>query len=92
MAAEPKWLQDMNPEEYLKEDFEATGHSRYTVDGLEKNDPDGWTRQLNQKQLAVHPTTNQSIFCDHTSIKDQLKAGLFLVNFWHGSSGCKHLY
>ncbi|MBT8934138.1 hypothetical protein BTI59_07510 [Lactobacillus delbrueckii subsp. bulgaricus] len=91
----------MNPEEYLKEDFEATGHSRYTVDGLEKNDPDGWTRQLltrkkqrqlNQKQLAVHSTTNQSIFCDHTSIKDQLKAGLFLVNFWHGSSGCKHLY
>ena len=38
--AEPKWLQDMNPEEYLKEDFEATGHSRYTVDGLEKNDPE----------------------------------------------------
>ncbi|MGZ1190460.1 hypothetical protein ACXO4A_08535 [Lactobacillus delbrueckii subsp. bulgaricus] len=39
----------MNPEEYLKEDFEATGHSRYTVDGLEKNDPDGWTRQLLEK-------------------------------------------
>ena len=38
--AEPKWLQDMNPEEYLKEDFEATGHSRYTVDGLDKNDPE----------------------------------------------------
>ncbi|MFK5656479.1 hypothetical protein ACIA4K_07945 [Lactobacillus delbrueckii subsp. bulgaricus] len=39
----------MKPEEYLKEDFEATGHSRYTVDGLEKNDPDGWTRQLLEK-------------------------------------------
>lgn len=55
--AEPKWLQDMNPEEYLKEDFEATGHSRYTVDGLEKNDPDGWTRQLPRLMLLKAMTT-----------------------------------
>ncbi|NMB32380.1 MAG: oxidoreductase, partial [Lactobacillus sp.] len=25
--AEPKWLKDMNPDEYLKEDFEAKGKS-----------------------------------------------------------------
>ena len=27
--AEPKWLKDMNPDEYLKEDFDAKGKSRY---------------------------------------------------------------
>lgn len=38
--AEPKWLKDLKEEDYLKEDFDATGKSRYTVDGIDKNDPD----------------------------------------------------
>lgn len=25
--AEPKWLKDMNPDEYMKEDFKAEGKS-----------------------------------------------------------------
>ena len=38
--AEPKWLKDMNRDEYLKEDFDATGKTKYTVEGIDKNDPD----------------------------------------------------
>lgn len=38
--AEPKWLQDLKEEDYIKEDFDATGKSRYTVEGVDKNDPD----------------------------------------------------
>ena len=32
--AEPKWLKDLKEEDYIKEDFDATGKSRYTVEGL----------------------------------------------------------
>ncbi len=38
--AEPKWLKDMDASEYLKENFDAKGKSRYTVEGLDKKDPD----------------------------------------------------
>ena len=38
--AEPKWLQNMNSDEYLKEDFDAKGKSKYTIEGIDKNDPD----------------------------------------------------
>lgn len=30
----------MNADEYLKEDFDAKGKSKYTVEGIDKNDPD----------------------------------------------------
>ena len=48
--AEPKWLQDLKEEDYIKEDFDATGKSRYTVEGIDKNDPD-W---LNKAAKKVH--------------------------------------
>ena len=50
--AEPKWLKDMNPEEYLKEDFAAQGKSRYTVEGLKKEDPD-WLDKAAEKTHAA---------------------------------------
>lgn len=50
--AEPKWLSDMKSEDYLKEDFDATGHSRYTVDGLDKQDPD-WLEKAAEKTHAA---------------------------------------
>ena len=52
--AEPKWLQDLKEEDYIKEDFDATGKSRYTVEGVDKNDPD-W---LNKAAKKVHGQTN----------------------------------
>ena len=48
--AEPKWLQGLKEEDYIKEDFDATGKSRYTVEGVDKNDPD-W---LNKAAKKVH--------------------------------------
>ena len=33
--AEPKWLKDMNADEYLKEDFDAKGKSKYTVEAYD---------------------------------------------------------
>ena len=50
--AEPKWLKDMNSDEYLKEDFDATGKSRYTVEGLKKEDPD-WLDKAAEKTHAA---------------------------------------
>lgn len=49
--AEPKWLKDMNPDEYLKEDFEAKGKSKYTVEGIVKMILNGWIRQLRRSML-----------------------------------------
>lgn len=66
--AEPKWLQDMNKDEYLKEDFDATGHSKYTVDGLDKNDPD-WLDKAAEK---VHAASGDDYV--------KLDAGLLTVN------------
>lgn len=43
--AEPKWLKDLKEEDYLKEDFDATGKSRYTVEGVDKMILTGWIRQ-----------------------------------------------
>lgn len=50
--AEPKWLKNMNRDEYLKEDFDAKGKSRYTVEGLKKNDPD-WLDKAAKKTHAA---------------------------------------
>lgn len=52
--AEPKWLKDMNRDEYLKEDFEASGKSvaGTTIDGIDKNDPD-WLDKAAKKVNAA---------------------------------------
>lgn len=50
--AEPKWLKNMNRDEYLKEDFDAKGKSRYTVEGLKKNDPDWLDKAAKKTQAA----------------------------------------
>ena len=50
--AEPKWLKDMAASEYLKEDFDAKGKSRYTVEGLDKKDPD-WLDKAAEKTHAA---------------------------------------
>lgn len=51
--AEPKWLKDMNSDEYLKEDFDATGKSRYTVEGLKKEDLDWLDKAAEKTQAAT---------------------------------------
>ena len=56
--AEPKWLKDMNPDEYLKEDFEAKGKSKYTVEGIDKNDPE-WSTQYKIDCKAKIETAGQ---------------------------------
>ena len=68
--AEPKWLQDMNSEEYLKEDFNAQGKAKAdtTVDGIEKNDPD-WFNKATKKVNAAEGN-------DYV----KLDAGLLTVN------------
>ena len=50
--AEPKWLKDMDASEYLKEDFDAKGKSCYTVEGLDKKDPD-WLDKAAEKTHAA---------------------------------------
>ena len=50
--AEPKWLKDMDKDQYLKEDFDAQGKSRYTVADLIKNDPD-WLDKASKKTHAA---------------------------------------
>ena len=50
--AEPKWLKDMDKDQYLKEDFDAQGKSRYTVADLTKNDPD-WLDKAAEKTHAA---------------------------------------
>lgn len=50
--AEPKWLKDLKEEDYIKEDFDATGKSRYTVEGIDKNDPD-WLDKAAKKVNAA---------------------------------------
>ena len=50
--AEPKWLKDMDASEYLKEDFDAKGKSRYTVEDLDKKDPD-WLDKAAEKTHAA---------------------------------------
>lgn len=52
--AEPKWLQNMNRDEYLKEDFDATGKSvgGTTIDGVDKKDPD-WLDKAAKKVNAA---------------------------------------
>ena len=68
--AEPKWLQDMNSEGYLKEDFNAQGKAKTgtTVDGIEKNDPD-WFNKATKKVNAAEGN-------DYV----KLDAGLLTVN------------
>ena len=54
--AEPKWLKDMNPDEYMKEDFKAEGKSEAgtTIEGIDKNDQIGSKKQLKKfMQLKV---------------------------------------
>ncbi|WEV41197.1 PAS domain-containing protein [Lactobacillus sp. ESL0681] len=50
--SEPEWLQNMDKAEYLKEDFAAQGNGRYTVDGLNKEDPD-WLDKAAEKTHAA---------------------------------------
>ena len=52
--AEPKWLKDMNKDEYMKEDFEATGKSvaGTTIEGIDKNDPE-WLDKAAKKVNAA---------------------------------------
>lgn len=50
--AEPQWLKDIKEEDYLKEDFDATGKGKYTVDGIDKNDPD-WLEKAAKKVNAA---------------------------------------
>ncbi|WP_279034515.1 PAS domain-containing protein [Lactobacillus intestinalis] len=52
--AEPKWLKDMNPDEYMKEDFKAEGKSEAgtTIEGIDKNDPD-WLEKAAKKVHAA---------------------------------------
>ena len=50
--AEPKWLKDMDKDQYLKEDFDAQGKSHYTVADLTKNDPD-WLDKAAEKTHAA---------------------------------------
>lgn len=52
IMAEPKWLKDIPEDEYLKEDFTASGKSRYTVEGLDKNDPE-WLDKAAKKVNAA---------------------------------------
>lgn len=66
--AEPKWLKDMNADEYLKEDFDAKGKSKYTVEGIDKNDPD-W---LDKAAKKVHAAEGDDYV--------KLDAGLLTVN------------
>lgn len=49
---EPKWLKDMDRAEYLEEDFTASGKSRYTVSGIDKDDPD-WLEKAAAKTNAA---------------------------------------
>lgn len=66
--AEPKWLHNMNSDEYLREDFEAKGKSRYTVEGIDKNDPD-W---LDKAAKKVHAAEGDDYV--------KLDSGLLTVN------------
>jgi len=50
--AEPKWLKDISEEDYLKENFEANGNSKYTVEGIDKDDPE-WLDKAAKKVNAV---------------------------------------
>lgn len=50
--AEPSWLKNMNEDEYSKEDFEASGKSRYTVEGINKDDPE-WLEKAAAKTHAA---------------------------------------
>lgn len=50
--AEPEWLKNLNREDYIKEDFDAKGKSRYTIDGIDKNDPD-WLEKAAKKVNAA---------------------------------------
>ncbi|RMC51607.1 PAS domain-containing protein [Lactobacillus sp. ESL0228] len=50
--AEPYWLRQMDAEEYLKEDFTASGQGRYTIAGINKNDPN-WLEQAANKTHAA---------------------------------------
>lgn len=68
--AEPKWLQEMNRDEYIKEDFEAKGKAKAvtTVDGIDKNDPN-WLNKAAEKTHAAQGN-------DYV----KLDAGLMTVN------------
>ncbi|MGO2722710.1 MAG: PAS domain-containing protein [Lactobacillus sp.] len=50
--AEPSWLKNMNKSDYLQEEFDAKGHSRYTVEGLDKRDPDWLEKAAKQVKAA----------------------------------------
>lgn len=50
--AEPSWLKNMNAADYLKEDFDATGKSRYTIEGINKDDPE-WLEKAAAKTHAA---------------------------------------
>ena len=62
--AEPKWLQDMNREEYIKEDFEATGKSvaGTTIEGIDKNDPE-WLDKAAKKVNAAEGNDYVKLDC-----------------------------
>lgn len=68
--AEPKWLKDMNPDEYLKEDYEANGEAKAgtTIHGIDKDDPD-WLDKAAKKVNAAEGN-------DYV----KLDAGLMTVN------------
>ena len=61
--AEPKWLKDMDKDQYLKEDFDAQGKSHYTVADLTKNDPD-WLIRRQKKHMLLRATIMSSLIAD----------------------------
>lgn len=50
--AEPKWLKDLKPDDYLTEDFDVKKAGRYTVEGIDPNDPD-WLEKAAEKTHAA---------------------------------------
>lgn len=62
--AEPKWLQNMNSEEYLKEDFKAKGKSvaGTTIEGIDKNDPE-WLDKAAKKVNAAEGNDYVKLDC-----------------------------
>ena len=74
--AEPKWLKDLKEEDYLKEDFDATGKSRYTVDGIDKNDPD-WLDKAAKKVNAAEGDDYVSLMLDFLQLTKLI--GCFVV-------------
>ncbi|QNQ81310.1 PAS domain-containing protein [Lactobacillus sp. PV034] len=66
--AEPDWLKKIPEEKYLNEDFTASGKAKYTIDGINKEDPE-WLEKAAKK---VHAAEGDDYV--------KLDAGLLTVN------------